>query len=805
MNISHITPFSLTRPYLDEYFEKKSRAKILYIYAPMGWGKTTAVASWLERQTAPFQWFSMQPQANDMLAQVQQLQSQTEKEKKKKINKIFVFDDFQHIAEPEMIEAFLTFVKKSPTNWHFIVLSRGPLTKEWQPFLQARQLQQIERTDLAFCQEEIFQYFLQQGISLPQEAVDKIANAFAGWPLAMPLLWQALQKQEGSYQDNVLITVQENLYQYLDEEILAKLPSRQQMFLLRVAPFFPIVRELALIVTAQADSEQLLTDIVRREGFIQQDDEGAYHIAPFGQEYLIARRQKRLTSEERCAIWQNAGLWYETQGLVESALNCYLQGGAYLQAQTLLELIAQKGLGTVTFYPFANYYLALPKEQVASSPLLCCALAMIHSARYQISEAEKWRAALKLFTKEPEKKQLAQKYELYLAAALPYLGERPFIRTLVKAAEQTVDKYASTVQLGLVNYGPSLLRGARDFSHYGQHIVLISQILGPYLDKFWGHIAAGLCDIAAAEIYYEKNQLQEAFVAVTKGFAACEKQGCLEMLLIGGTVLSRLMLASGQGTAYQDIMSNVKQRLLGNPMPELLHNWQAIWIRFQLLEGNVTDAEQWLLQEAPDENNTFSIWEHYCYVTKILVYLALEKYQEALHVLEMLQPYEVDYHRKLDLIENLCLQAAALSRLDKTEDALNRLGEALSLAQFYQYSRVFADQGDIIYRLLLQYTKKKRLEKPMQQFLQQILEESKKYASFYPQYLTSRRKRSLNLTKTEREILLLLARNFSNKEICDTLHITVNTVKFHTKNIYSKLGVKNRVQAVRQARENRLF
>ena len=68
------------------------------------------------------------------------------------------------------------------------------------------------------------------------------------------------------------------------------------------------------------------------------------------------------------------------------------------------------------------------------------------------------------------------------------------------------------------------------------------------------------------------------------------------------------------------------------------------------------------------------------------------------------------------------------------------------------------------------------------------MEESKKYASFYPQYLTSRRKRSLNLTKTEREILLLLARNFSNKEICDTLHITVNTVKFHTKNIYSKQG-----------------
>lgn len=56
------------------------------------------------------------------------------------------------------------------------------------------------------------------------------------------------------------------------------------------------------------------------------------------------------------------------------------------------------------------------------------------------------------------------------------------------------------------------------------------------------------------------------------------------------------------------------------------------------------------------------------------------------------------------------------------------------------------------------------------------------------------------LTQRELEVLLLLAQELSRAEMAESLFVSVNTVKFHVKGIYRKLGVDSRKEAVRQAR-----
>ena len=56
------------------------------------------------------------------------------------------------------------------------------------------------------------------------------------------------------------------------------------------------------------------------------------------------------------------------------------------------------------------------------------------------------------------------------------------------------------------------------------------------------------------------------------------------------------------------------------------------------------------------------------------------------------------------------------------------------------------------------------------------------------------------LTDREREILVFLANGVSNRQMADRIFVSENTVKFHLKNIYSKLAVSNRLQAVTTAR-----
>ena len=60
----------------------------------------------------------------------------------------------------------------------------------------------------------------------------------------------------------------------------------------------------------------------------------------------------------------------------------------------------------------------------------------------------------------------------------------------------------------------------------------------------------------------------------------------------------------------------------------------------------------------------------------------------------------------------------------------------------------------------------------------------------------------VNLTKRETEILSLIAAGLTNRDIAEKLYISFNTVKTHVGNIFKKIGVSNRVQAILWVAEN---
>lgn len=63
----------------------------------------------------------------------------------------------------------------------------------------------------------------------------------------------------------------------------------------------------------------------------------------------------------------------------------------------------------------------------------------------------------------------------------------------------------------------------------------------------------------------------------------------------------------------------------------------------------------------------------------------------------------------------------------------------------------------------------------------------------------------LGISKREYEVLELMAQGLSNQEIANQLFISLNTVKTHSSNLFSKLEVKRRTQAVQRAKELQLL
>ena len=62
-----------------------------------------------------------------------------------------------------------------------------------------------------------------------------------------------------------------------------------------------------------------------------------------------------------------------------------------------------------------------------------------------------------------------------------------------------------------------------------------------------------------------------------------------------------------------------------------------------------------------------------------------------------------------------------------------------------------------------------------------------------------------DLSKREYEVLVMMSKGFSNREIADKLFVSLNTIKTHTSNIYLKLNVKRRTQAIKKARDIQLL
>ncbi len=132
------------------------------------------------------------------------------------------------------------------------------------------------------------------------------------------------------------------------------------------------------------------------------------------------------------------------------------------------------------------------------------------------------------------------------------------------------------------------------------------------------------------------------------------------------------------------------------------------------------------------------------------------------------------------------------------ETAVQLLGDALALAAPGGLVRLFVDEGRPMATLLEEVVKQGIA--PV--FAQQVLEAFGETAVAPP---PAAHPLPDLLSERELEVLKLLATALTGPEIARELMISLNTMRTHTKNIYSKLGVNSRRTAVRSAEELNLL
>jgi LuxR family maltose regulon positive regulatory protein len=156
----------------------------------------------------------------------------------------------------------------------------------------------------------------------------------------------------------------------------------------------------------------------------------------------------------------------------------------------------------------------------------------------------------------------------------------------------------------------------------------------------------------------------------------------------------------------------------------------------------------------------------------------------------------------LDIITNLLYQALILDSLGRPAAARQPLYEALALAEPGSMVRVFLDMGAPMYALLQKALAETRYAKQIRHLLVAFANERTVEPQFSVVAESDWREK---LTEREFEVLQLIAAGLSNQAIQEALVVSMNTVRTHIKNLYAKLGVNSRTQAIKLGREHGLI
>jgi LuxR family maltose regulon positive regulatory protein len=292
--------------------------------------------------------------------------------------------------------------------------------------------------------------------------------------------------------------------------------------------------------------------------------------------------------------------------------------------------------------------------------------------------------------------------------------------------------------------------------------------------------------LSLARINYQWNDLDTAQQYGLQCAQLTQQMESIDTFASYGVFLARLRLTQrdvpGAAAALDEAEAFARQHNFLFRMPDVA----AAQVLTLLQQGNLTGA-------------AFLAEKHELPISQARVLLAQGDPSAALALLGPLRRQMEDKGWLDEQLKIVILQALAHQAHGDKEMAVQQLGDALSLAEPDGFIRVFVDEGLPMAQLLSETAARGIMPDYCGKLLavfeaERQHEGDKSYPSPAPPLVDS-------LTKRELEILLLIAAGLKNKEIAEQLVISLNTVLYHIKNIYSKLGVNKRTLAIAKAKE----
>lgn len=326
--------------------------------------------------------------------------------------------------------------------------------------------------------------------------------------------------------------------------------------------------------------------------------------------------------------------------------------------------------------------------------------------------------------------------------------------------------------------------------------------------------AAAICGLA--RLSYEWNQLETAWSQLAAAeqlvreafddryrdhFWAEEVHTNVELLNI------LLLHERGEALLAQQRLKTLFARLQAISSPNILlliPDVLSVQTRLQMRDGDLVAAMRTLSLLDRYEHTMFPLQQETRHFLHARLRLAQGERETVLPVLDrLLVPAQQNQHKSHALEIQLLLVRVHFD-LNERELAQQQFALVLAQARNEGFVRLFLNEGEPLANLLRSLLPTVT-EKPLRTYAQNVLRAFAAERSLAKCPDRSEGSPFGPLSAQEQRVLALLATGRSNPEIAETLIVSVNTIKVHVKNLYRKLGVTNRVEAVEVARRDQLL
>jgi len=744
---------------------------------------------------------------------------------------ILVLDDYHFITTQPVHDALTFFLDHLPGNMHLVIATRADPPLPVARLRGRGQLTELRSTDLRFTHDEAAAFLNQvMGLGLTADNVAVLASRTEGWIAGLQMAALSLREQDDVSRFVAAFTGSNRyILDYLVEEVLQRQPESVQTFLLQTSILDRLTGPLCdavwdkLPTCPTADDGQAMLGMLERANLfiVPLDNERRWYRYHRLFADLLRQRLQQAHPDLVLTLHRRASEWFQQNGLMAEAIDHALAAEDLERAADLVEQNAEATLMRGEAATFLRWVSALPDELVHARPSLCVFYAwmllmhgqplkviesFLHNAdqgdeivagrvtalrglmagfRGQVPRAvELSRRALEQL---PQEDQFVRTFATWLLRTLQLVGGEGMVDSQPLDDVLRMSQRAGNVMLSVMvvcNRAELLMRQGQlheAAATYRKALELATGAQGRRMP------IAGQSLIGLGELSRQWGDLDAAVRYLLEGIELTEQWsevGPLEAYIC----LARIRQAQGDVDGAWQALEKAQELAVKFDLTDLDDLTVAMFRAWMCVaQGDLGPARRWAEErdlyqyvDSPWQEKARDPYDHRLrkYELLVLARLLIAQGQpaEALKLLGSLVPLAKWRGRPGMLIEIYALQALAYQAQGDLEQAVAALERALSLAEPEGHVRIFADEGEPMARLL-QEAARRGIAPPQTQPL--------------PEPLSAR----------ELEVLRLLNTHLSSTEIAEQLFISVNTARFHIKNIYGKLGVHSRSEAIQRARE----